>query len=130
MTLRLSGNLGFVTNSSSAIHHFPAEVLQDPAVQGFIEQFQIEGGFIGSDLWHRGECATFVTTKGQKQEVVRRLNNIDFDDCIRLPGVNTDDDSVLVIYGDEYQSIASSLSSLMQSAARRMGLEFSSDEYN
>jgi hypothetical protein len=131
MALRLGINLGFVTNSSSVIHHFPVEILQDPTVKAFIESYEISKGFVGSDLWHRGQCGTFAVTQEQKKDAQRQLNSLS-DDYSNIPGISTEADSVVVIYGDEYRSIASSLSYLMQQAAQKMGLKHrcGSDQYN
>lgn len=126
MALRLSINLGFVTNSSSMVHHFPREVLNDPNVAAFIQAFQVEGGFVGDDLWHRGQCSTMAMTPEQKQEVREKLASVDFSH----PAIR-DDDSVVVIYGDEYQSLASSLAGLMRQAAEKLGYQVGyGEEYN
>lgn len=128
MALRLSINIGFVTNSSSVVHHFPKELLNDPTVKAFIEAFELSRGFVGEDLWHRGACGTFAVTKEQKAEVQAKLQSInegrDADDyTVNVPGIAMDDDSVVLIYGDEYSSIASSLSGLMMEAAKKLGME-------
>jgi hypothetical protein len=128
MALRLGINIGFVTNSSSVVHHFPAEVLNDPTVKMFLEKFEISGGFVGSDLWHRGHCATFAVTKDQKKQVQQNLQSINDGReeeggyQTSVPGISTEDDSVVVIYGDEYTSMASTLSHLLSEAAKRLGL--------
>lgn len=137
MALRLGINLGFVTNSSSVVHHFPAEVLNDPVVRLFLDKFEIGGGFIGSDLWHRGACSTVAMTKEQKREVQRKLQAINEGQesdgyMARVPAINTEDDSIVVIFGDEYTSLASALSRLMSEAAKQLGLGDLGygDEYN
>ena len=127
MALRLGINLGFVTNSSSVVYHFPVAVLQDPTVQAFLNAFEISGGFVGADLWHRGACGTFAVTREQKEECQRKFASINdgTDDPVygSIPGVPMGDDSVTVIYGDEYQSLASSLVGLLQQAAKKMGIK-------
>lgn len=114
--MRLSMTIGFITNSSSAIHHFPREVLDHPRVKGFLEAFEITGGFIGEDLWSRSHCTTVAITKEQKEEVQRRLNASEYTEYARAPAVDVDSDEIVVIYGDEYQSIASSLADLCAEA--------------
>jgi hypothetical protein len=134
MTLRLGMNLGFVTNSSSVVHSFPVAVLQDPNVQAFLKAFEISGGFVGQDLWHRSQCGTFAVTKEQKEEVNQMFNSINSDGeevYSRIPQVTTDDSHVVIIYGDEYQSMASSLSHLMAQVCEKMGIPHGyGDSYN
>ena len=135
MALRLGMNLGFVTNSSSVVHSFPVAVLQDPNVQAFLKAFEVSGGFVGQDLWHRGECGTFAVTKDQKEEVNRMFQSINHEgeepSYTNIPEVPTDDAHVVVIYGDEYQSMASSLSHLMGQVCEKMGiLHGYGDSYN
>ena len=128
MPLRIGINLGFVTNSSSVIHHFPVQLLQHPDVKAFIEAFEISKGFVGSDLWHRGMCATFAVTKEQKEAVRQQLTESEYG---RNVEVSIDDDSVVLIYGDEYRSIASSLVHLMGATAQKMNIQCGpSQEYN
>ena len=104
MPKQISINIGFVTNSSSVVYHFSNELLQHPKVSAFLKAFEIEGGFVGEDLWHRSECATVAITKEQKQAVVAQLARMDSG-----PSIAVDTDEFVVIYGDEYQSIASAL---------------------
>lgn len=135
MALRLGMNLGFVTNSSSVVHSFPVAVLQDPNVQAFLKAFEIHGGFVGTDLWHRSQCGTFAVTKEQKEEVNQMFNAINVAGeepfYTSIPQVSTNNDDVVLIYGDEYQSMASSLSHLMSQAAQKMGIPFGyGDSYN
>lgn len=108
--MRLSATLGFITNSSSAIHHFPREVLDHPTVQHFLKTFEIEGGFVSDNLWHRGECTTVAITQEQKAEVRRQLVENEYD--ARAPAIDVESDEVVVIYGDEYTSIASQFADL------------------
>jgi hypothetical protein len=136
MALRLGMNLGFVTNSSSVVHSFPVAVLNDPGVQAFLKAFEIHGGFVGMDLWHRAHCGTFAVTKDQKEEVNQQFAQMyEGEDAPytggRVPSVPTGDDQVSVIYGDEYQSMASSLSHLMAQAAEKLGIKSGyGDSYN
>lgn len=107
---RLIINIGFVTNSSSVVHHFPSELLKHPKVAAFMQAFEIDGGFVGDDLWHRGECATVAVTKEQKEEAHKQLTETDYG---RGPSIDIEGDNFVIIYGDEHQSIAHMLVDLI-----------------
>jgi hypothetical protein len=106
MPKQISINIGFVTNSSSVVHHFPKELLQHPKIVAFLKAFEIDEGFVGSDLWHRGECATFAVTKEQKEAARSQLQNTDYGPG---PAIDVDGDDFVVIYGDEHRSITATL---------------------
>lgn len=116
MALRVSMNVGFVTNSSSVVYHFPAEVLQDPKVKAMIEAYELGDGYVGPDMWHRGQCETIALTKDKKKEAQAALHGHGYDFEVRVPSVNAEDDSVLIIYGDEYPCLAMQLADLMKQA--------------
>ena len=124
--LRISGNLGFITNSSSAIFHFPRILLEDSRIQAFLQAYGITDGYIGSDLWHRGQCETLALTPEQKRETVSRLEQEDYGH----PTIETETDQILVIYGDEYLSLTSTLGALMTQVAEEKGLTYVRGEYN
>lgn len=128
MAMRLSANLGFITNSSSAVYHFPRALFEDPQVQAFIKAYGIDNGFVGSELWHRGECDTFAVTREQKEAVAYEL--IHGSEYSSHPGINVDNDDVVVIYGDEYSGLTQELASLFKKVGQKQGLTFYSDEYN
>lgn len=127
MALRIGINIGFVTNSSSMVYHFPRELLAEPKIQAFLTAMDLHGGFVGSELWSRDTCTTIAMTKEQKQECVRKLAESDY--CTP-PGISTDDDSVVIIYGDEYQSVASTLAWMLKDIARSKGVDYAGQEYN
>lgn len=129
MPKRLSMNIGFVTNSSFAVHHFPKQLLEHPTVRAFIEAFEIRQGFIGDDLWNRSGCASVAMTKGQKAQLVTQFQK-EGNEWARPPHINVDSDEVVVIYGDEYTSVAYQLSTLMREAAQEMGLSVGIDDYH
>lgn len=130
MKMKLSMNVGFVTNSSFAVHHFPKEVLDHPDVKSFIETYEISQGFIGEDLWYRNTCSTVAMTKDQKKQVVEKFGPGDEENYSCPPKIDIESDDVLIIYGDEYDSIASELSSLMKYAVEEMGLNYSWSDYH
>lgn len=117
--MRLSINIGFITNSSFAVHHFPKQLLEYPAVRSFLEVYEISRGFVGPDLDDRANCSTVAMTKDQKQKVGKD----------RLPYVDLEPEGVLVIYGDEYESVARELAELMRQAAEAMGTPCTTDGY-
>lgn len=134
MAKRVSGVFGFVTNSSSAIMHFPVEVLEHPSVKHFMDAYGLYGGFIGKHLWHRAQCETIVIGKERKQEVLDRLHSDAYsyedDEEYYGPSVDVESPGGLLIYGDEYPGIASTLHGIISAAAHEMGLSISSSEYN
>ena len=131
--MRLSMNIGFVTNSSFAVHHFPQQVLENPAVRGFLRAFEISQGFIGADLLNRSRCGTVAMTKKQKRDVAETFNNEfpqDPDELFQAPDIDVKSNDILIIYGDEYTSLAHNLSRLMEEAAKEMGLPFRIEDYH
>jgi len=129
MPFRIGVNIGFVTNSSSMVFHFPRQLLDHPKVKQFIEAFELQDGFVGSDLWSRDTCTTIAMTREQKRKARENLASEGSDFC-RAPAIDTEDDSVVVIYGDEYESVANTLAHLMQDAAQELKILVSGDEYN
>jgi hypothetical protein len=123
----LSINIGFVTNSSSVVYHFPRSLLTDPGIAKFIAAFELDSGFVGSELWSRDTCSTIAMTKEQKQEAAAKLTNTEYG---HSPTVNVDDDSVCIIYGDEYESIASTLAHMLKDLADKQGLNIEGYDYN
>jgi len=130
MPLMIGINIGFVTNSSSVVYHFPRSLLQEPSIKAFLDAFDLHQGFVGSDLWHRNECATIAMTKEQKQETKKQLHHSDYGEYSRLPSIDTEDDSVVLVYGDEYESVASMLARLLSDTAEKFGITVSRNDYN
>lgn len=127
MRMRLSMNIGFVTNSSFAVHHFPRALLEHPTVKAFIEAYEISQGFIGRDVWSRNACGTVAMTRDQKRQVVEAFGQ---EEDFHAPGINVESDEVLIIYGDEHQSLARGLAGLMIQAAEAMNLDSYRGEYH
>lgn len=127
----ISANVGFVTNSSSVIYHFPKEILEDEEVKKFIEDYGLEHGFVGNDLWHRDGCTTLALTKDQKHYVNLGLKGDNEDDySFYNVSVNEESDEIVLIYGDEYESIVHTLARLMKDVANRKKISFTSTDYN
>ena len=130
----ISVNIGFITNSSSVVHHFPRKLLEHPKVAEFMRIYELSGGMIGDNLWHRGQCATIAMTTEQKQQVVRRLDEINDGETeftYTCPAIDVESDDIVIIYGDEYTSVASELSHMLQQAAQEMGIGCGSgQDYN
>ena len=106
----LSINIGFITNSSSVVHHFPAELLKHPKIAAFMEAFEIKDGFIGKNLGYRQDSPTIAITKGQKAEVYANLRTEEADIPEGdIPEINVDSDDFVVIYDDESESIVTAL---------------------
>lgn len=126
-------NIGFITNSSSMVHHFPKKLLEDPAVKAFLSAFECEDGFIGDDLWHRGQCGSFAVTREQKEKIQHELTNNEYG--AHGPSIAVDDDEqIVVVYGDEHPDLAMQISRMLAETAVRMGLRKESwgggQEYN
>jgi hypothetical protein len=94
-------------------------------------------GFVGEDLWSRPECTTIAITKEQKQQTLRALKYPPWgpmpdDGPSRLhelaPAI--EDDSILVVYGDEYVSCASILAGMLRRIADEKGIELKRIDYN
>lgn len=123
-------NIGFVTNSSSMVYHFPKSLLDDPQVKAFLVAFEAEAGFVGSDMWNRSECATFAVTREQKEAAQADLNREGYEDY-RPPGIDLDDETVTVIYGDEHPGLASMICQMLKDAAGRAGVkDYGGSDYN
>ena len=121
---RLTINVGFITNSSSAIHWFDKKVLEAPEVKAFIEAYELKG-YVG-EVWYRSNCDTFAPDKETKEQLVAALSQEGYS----VPHIDPNDDKVVVIYGDEYDSMTKALCELLSSVARRDNLYEGSDEYN
>lgn len=129
MPKRIGINIGFITNSSSAVHHFPKALLEDPEIKRFLAALEVEDGFIGSDMWSRNECASLLITKEQKEEALRKLADTEYGGS--APGLDMSDESVIVIFGDEHHGICHQISDLFDKACERLNLKPGSrDEYN
>ena len=126
MEMIASISLGFVTNSSSMVHHIPSEIMAHPKVRAFLKVWDIEGGVEPEEPWSRDSCTTIALTPEQKRKVKAKFNEPGYED-FRAPPIDTEDDSTLVIFGDEYRSIASALVHLIEES---MGIDLMGDEFN
>lgn len=128
MPKQLSINIGFVTNSSSVVYHFPRALLEDDKIQSFIRAFEIEGGYVGEEMWNRSTCSTFAVTKEQKALAVERLKDTEYGGG---PSIDVEDENtVVIIYGDEYNNITSILGHMLREMCERQGFSCVSDQYN
>ena len=116
MVMKLSINSGFITNSSSVVHGFDKELLEDPDVAAFMAKYEIQGGYV-NDVWYRS-CDSIAVTPEQKQNLIEQFASSDYSP--RAIPVKPDDNQIVVVYGDEYDSLASQLCGLLSSAAKRL----------
>lgn len=132
MKILISTNIGFITNSSSVVHHFPRKLLEHPKIAQFMSIFGLENGFVGENMWHRGECATIAVTKEQKEKVARGMRELDLEEPYSCsgPAIDVDSDDIVVVYGDEYQSVANELAHMLKDAANELGLQYSGQDFN
>jgi hypothetical protein len=120
MSWQLGINIGFITNSSSVVFHFPKTLLADPGIAAFLKAFEVEEGFVGRDLWHRGECGTLAIHKDQKKLAQAMLRESEY--C-SAPEIAVDDDKTFVlIYGDEYHDLAATLLGMLKDLMEKQGL--------
>jgi hypothetical protein len=124
--IRVTIGTGFITNSSSVVHYFDKALLKDPDVVAFIKAYGLEDGFVGKEIWNRSLCASLLVTKEQKALVQRQFTGdlYPYGDIIDTPTGPSmkvdDDDAVVIIYGDEYTTFASTLCRLLEQAEERM----------
>lgn len=119
---------GFVTNSSSMICWFDRKLLEHPDVRAWVDAYGIGEGFIGTDMWHRGACGSILMTLEQKADAMAELNSADYGDF----DLGDNPDEFVVIYGDEYTSLASEFCNVLSNAvgAGWNGARLRSREFN
>lgn len=125
LTRVLQINTGFITNSSSAVHFFDPRILEHPEVKAFMDAYDIKE-CVGNNMWDRGNCASLLITDGAKARAQAQLADNDYGmtgPTVTVPGV-------VLIYGDEYDSVIAELCGIMRDAAAGTGMHLNSDEYN
>lgn len=125
MTIRVTVNIGFITNSSSCINCFPNELLEHEDVKAFIEKYDIAGGYTGGELMMRSEAEGFLLNEKDKRHAAEVLAEYHYD----VPEI-TDEDKFTVIYSDEYDSLSMAFCSLLSATARKLGMNVYSYDYN
>ena len=132
MPKQIGINVGFVTNSSSMVFHFPRAVFEAPEIQSFLKKFELEEGFVGEDLWYRGtSCGTLAITPEQKALARSRLvKHAYMEEGGYYPGIATDTDEVVVVICDETHDRAFIIAEMMKETAERMGFECAGEGYN
>lgn len=129
MAYRISINSGFITNSSSVVHYFDKKLLDHPKVAAFMEAYEIGEGFVGDDLWYRSQCDSILISKASKERAIENLNSSNYADY--APSINSGGDEVIIIYGDEYDSLAQDFAHLLEQVAEEQGGgSYGSSEYN
>jgi hypothetical protein len=126
---QLGINIGFITNSSSVVFHFPKELLSDPGIAAFLRAFEVQDGYVGRDLWDRGDCGTLAISRDQKKLASAMLLELEYGNP---PGIDVTDDSTFVlIYGDEHRDITAVLHDMLRDLMEKQGLpEIEGEEYN
>lgn len=121
---RISINIGFITNSSSVVHNFPRDLLEDPDVAAFVKAYGLERGLMPEDLWYRSQCTTVAMTKEQKTDLKDLFADNEYGSSYKID-CHENDDNIVVVYGDEYDSIASEFCDVLCDAmARKQGIEY------
>ncbi len=121
-------NVGFITNSSSVVYHFPVALLKDPRITSFLQAYEIGDGFIGDDLWARNRCGTLAVTREQKMETGRRLSHPDYGASATVD--IDDENSFVVVIGDEHNDIAAILARMLTSISEEQGVHIIGHDYN
>jgi hypothetical protein len=125
----ISINIGFVTNSSGLIYHFPKTLLKNPYILEFLRVFEIGNGFIVGDPSYRNG-SSFAVTDEQK-EAVRKAFAVDADDGFSYsPNLDAGDDEFIVSFGDEHNSVASTLADLFTEICDAQGISFYKGEFH
>ncbi len=129
--IRITMGCGHITNSSSVVHYFDKALLEDPGVKAFIKAYEMEDGLVGSDMWSRSTCTSFLVNKELKSQANVKLMKEGYEDYPG-PQLREDDDSeIVLIYGDEYSNPTHTLCTLLKNAARKAGSgDLGGDEYN
>lgn len=125
MTTRVTVNIGFITNSSSCINCFPKELLDHADVKEFISKYGLSGGYVGSDIMMRSEADSFLVTAEDKRSVAVALSEYDYE-VQHLE----DEDTVTVIYSDEYDSLSRVFCDLLSKVAKELGMTVYAYDYN
>jgi hypothetical protein len=117
--MRITINIGFITNSSSVVHYYPKEILEDPEVKFFLTTYGIEGGYASDDVLYRSSCDSMLLTDQQKTHADIQLREAETHYTV---SAKDHANEVILIYGDEYTSITSELATLLNKVARRLGM--------
>ena len=128
----VSINVGFVTSSSSVIHYFDKRLLEDPEVKAFLERYELQEGKMGRDIMRRSSCSSLLITGEQKREAWSYLCgekypwDKEFMPTYDAPGEN----EFVVMYGDEYESFANILCTMLKRVQEKLGLTNRSADYH
>ena len=123
-------NTGFITNSSSQVCFFDRKLLDDPEIKAFLEAFSVSGGYIGPNLWHRGNCGSVLITQEQKEKARKELEELEegfFSSY--APSVDGGEDTITIIYGDEYSDDLAYILSRKLTALLNDGRQIGDEDY-
>jgi hypothetical protein len=127
MEYEISMGMGHVTNSSSCIHFIPPEVMAHPDIQSFLTKYNIQG-FVGTP-WYRSECTSILLTEEQKKAFADEYNR-NRDGYGSPLDLASNKDHAIVVYGDEFQTIARVFSRLCDKVAEALGASIQTTDYN
>ena len=118
--IRVSINTGFITNSSSVVHGFDRALLEDEEVRTFMETYGLLGGLEGNP-WRR-DSPVIAVTEEQVESVKRSLTEHEYAGSSTSAANGLDPkEHIVVIYGDEYRTVANELCGILSEAAERLG---------
>ena len=116
---------GFITNSSSVVHHVPKSIAEHPKVKAFIEKMELDKGYVPRQVWDRRNCDGVIVN----EEQVKRVNDDHGWDCGSINVEIKADDAMVVIYGDEYESAAHTISRIVREVAYELGIDSGEKDY-
>lgn len=115
----ISANIGFITNSSSCVHCFPIDLLDDPNVAAVIEAYNLQNGYLPDSLTHRGICDSVLVTKEQKDEVLQFISENEYFNKEQWTGALHTPDTLVITYSDESESLARVLCEALSQAQQK-----------
>ncbi len=131
MPYQIGANVGFVTNSSSMVYHFPKTLLEHEGVKAMMAAFEFTDGFVGSDMWSRNRCGSVAIHREDKLAIQAGLQEMNEEDTNPGPTISVDDDTTfVVVFGDEHTDLAHVFARMLQEIAKDLGIVVSGNDYN
>lgn len=102
-------------------------MLKDPDVKQFLAKYEIANGEVGSCLLDRSKCGSFIPNAETYKKAVESTAGEEYGAPLKQ---DYDEQQVITIYGDEYQTVFSILTELLRKAAERLKVPHTSTSYN
>lgn len=117
--MQIGMNIGFITNSSSVVHHIPKALFEHPKMQAFLQAYGGEGGFVGDEIWNRSQCGTLAITQEQKSELKHQFESNGYGSPVTVDPNN--ESEVILVYGDEYEDLAYMIHQMLRQVSEEVG---------